>query len=321
MTKIAIGCITRARPKMFAQLLDSLAEMDLPDSAEVIFCFAENNDTLTMGSIVADFRAKVPGSKVYLELEERLGIPLARNNVLTQALAKDCDYLAFMDDDEVVDKGWLVALFATLVERELDLVGGPVRTVYTKEKLPLLQRQIFKGLVVRARRVEWNAGLHRKNGTDRRVTIVTNNWLVRLGFLKTNNIRFDDELGLSGGSDVAIYREIQAAGGKTGWAPEAIVIEEMPESRISLKYQYTRGRDQQLATYNIKKEQSGKRRVISSIVFIVMKSLLGGMRIIVSPLFGGTPLVLGLRALGAAAGRLAGLLGKKSVHYTKVAGH
>ncbi len=306
---------------MFTKALKSLAEMDLPVGIEVIYCFVENADTLTITPEIDAFKALRPGARILVEAEPQLGIPFARNKALDLALAAHCDYLSFIDDDETVDRSWLVQLHQALKKRDLDLVGGPVRTLPPETDLPVLRRMIASGLINRARRIEIAARVRTKNKLDHTVSIVTNNWLVRLDFLRRTGIRFDEGLGLSGGSDIAIFREIRTAGGKTGWAPDAIVYEEIPPDRLSLGYQFRRGRDQQLATYNIKRSQTGRSRVLSSIVFILMKSLVGLIRVLASPLFGGSTLVLGLRAFGAAVGRLKGLMGSQSSHYRQVAGH
>lgn len=306
---------------MFAKALSSLAGLDLPQNVEVIFCLVENADTLSVGPEVEAFGALVPDAEVMVANEARLGIPFARNKALDLALDANCDFLAFIDDDEIVDPAWLKSLYEAIQNRELDLVGGPVRTLPPKTELSFLRRNILSGLISRARRIELAARVRTTNKLDHTISIVTNNWLVRLHFLRKTDIRFDDGLKLSGGSDIAIFREIQAAGGATGWAPDALVYEEIPEGRLSLSYQFARGRDQQLATYNIKLSQTGRRRILSSILFVGIKSLLGTARVIFSPLFGGSTLVLGLRAFGAAVGRLKGLLGRESKHYNKVAGH
>jgi succinoglycan biosynthesis protein ExoM len=306
---------------MFAEALNSLAVLDLPDDTEVVFCFVENAEQLSVEAEVEAFRARLPNADVQLACEPRLGIPFARNKALDMALNADCDFLSFIDDDETVDRSWLKYLYAALNEKKLDLIGGPVRTLPPKAPLPFLRRSILKGLIARANRIELAARVRTVNKMDHTVSIVTNNWLARLDFIRTNGIRFDESLGLSGGSDIAIFREIQKAGGETGWAPDAVVYEEIPESRLSLSYQFARGRDQQLATYNIKRMQTGRKRILSSVFFILLKSFVGLLRVVFAPLFGGTTLVLGLRAFGAAVGRWKGLTGSRSTHYDKVAGH
>ena len=318
---LAVGCITRGRPDMFAKALRSLAEMDRPSGVDLVFCFAENADSLSIGLQVEAFRDHATDAKVLVGHEARLGIPFARNKVLDMALAEGCDYLSFIDDDEVVDRVWLTRLYDAISGRGLDLVGGPVRTLDPDANLTPVRRSILKGLKARATRIERAAALRTSGKLDHTVSIVTNNWLARLDFLRKTGIRFDEGLGLSGGSDIAIFREIRAAGGKTGWAPEAFVYEEIPEDRLSLSYQFARGRDQQLATYNIKRDQTGRTRVLSSIGFILSKGLVGCIRVLFSPLFGGTTLVLGLRSFGAAYGRVQGLMGSQSKHYDRVAGH
>ena len=78
LPKLAVACVTRGRPAMFAKALNSLVSLDLPDEAEVVFCFVENAEKLSVEAEVETFRALLPSADVQFCCEPRLGIPRGR---------------------------------------------------------------------------------------------------------------------------------------------------------------------------------------------------------------------------------------------------
>ena len=318
--KISVGVVTRNRPRMLQQLLGSWARMTLPENAEVSFLVVENDSQLTIAEVVEEFKTKLPNAKVTYDLETALGIPSARNRLLRLAIDEGSDFLAMMDDDEVVDQNWLVALFGEQQRRDLDLVGGPVRTDESSQKLSFIQKINFRGLVSRAERVERNALNLFETGQDQFVTIVTNNWLCRLKFLLENEIWFDRSLAFSGGSDTKIYRAIQAHGGKTGWAPNAIVSEEIPVSRLSPRYHFKRGRDQSIAAYWTRENEGRKFLRLRLAVTSVIRVFSGIVRLLLVPFTRGRSFILAMRSFGASVGCILALFGRRSEHYRNVAG-
>ena len=305
---------------MLGNLLDSLTLMRMPENADVSFLVVENSPDLTISAVVQDFAAKMPKANVTSAFEPSLGIPFARNRLIDLAIAENSDFLAMMDDDEIVDPNWLVELFDEQQRRNLDLVGGPVRTDDPSERLSYIQTISYRGLVSRAERVEQNALDLFNAGQDQKVTIVTNNWLCRLQFLVENDIRFDNSLAFSGGSDTKIYRAIQSHGGKTGWAPNAIVSEEIPASRLSPRYQFKRGRDQAIAAFRTRETEGKKYLRLRATLTSVIRVLSGLGRLLLVPFTGGRTFILAMRSFGASVGSVMALFGRRSEHYKNVAG-
>ena len=87
---------------------------------------------------------------------------------------------------------------------------------------------------------------------DGTIPLATNNWLGDLNFLRSEKLRFDEQLGLSGGEDTMLFLEAKARGAKTGWAPGAIVFEMLPAERLTFEYQYRRSRDRSVASFHAK---------------------------------------------------------------------
>src|SRR5215467_6939392 len=98
--RVCVGIITRARHGYLGMLLDSLRELN-GICFDCIFVVVENNATLTVQALVQAFARSVR-KPVYVDCEQQIGIPFARNRVLEIAYREEADLLAFTDDDQTV---------------------------------------------------------------------------------------------------------------------------------------------------------------------------------------------------------------------------
>lgn len=62
----------------------------------------------------------------------------------------------------------------------------------------------------------------------------TNNVLISLDFVKMHNLKFDERMALSGGSDTEFFYRFSSLGGQIRWCGDAIVYEGVPSSRMTL---------------------------------------------------------------------------------------
>jgi len=310
---LALGLITRGRPQMLSQCLQSLARTDRPKDCRVIMSVVENDTAISIGHLT-DGLAETIGEPVHVANEPVPGIPSARNRVLDLALEHGADHLAFIDDDETVAEDWLLRLWTHHEGQGLDLTGGPVMLAPIDTNANWLQRLVYAGMAERNRRVQAKAERHVSNGRQDRITIVTSNWLCRLSTQRRTGIRFDESIGLSGGSDTVLFHQFRQAGARTGWAVDAIVHETVPASRLTFGYQFRRGRDQSIAVFNNRHRGKPWARLRAA-VFVVAKTVLGLVRIAAGIFTRGRSIVGGVRALGMAWGRLIAMTGGQSDHY------
>ncbi len=318
--RVCIAVVTRERPRMLARLLVSLAGLNLAAERAWLFLVVENGRAAGAETVAGDF-ANIMRDRVDVAFasEPRIGIPFARNRALDIAYERGCDFLAFIDDDTEARADWISVLVGEIERRELDLVGGPQRLL-PPENLSSGQRRHFGALAQRQRRKEQRARDRHAAGTDGAVIVVTNNWLVRLTFVAAHRLRFDEAIGLSGGSDTRFFHDLKAAGGRSGWAPGAIVNETVPASRLTLAYQYRRGRDQALASsqnHHHSRRPAARLRNLADAIWRLMASL--GL-LAVAPLTGMRSAVWGARSLGASVGRIQAQFGVRSTHYRRVHG-
>lgn len=318
--KISIGIITRERPRLLTRLLDSLLKLSIDTKFSIVFIVVENNHQKTLETELSRLQAAAPSASVIYELEPRIGIPCARNRVLDIAIRSGCDLHAFVDDDEQVNPNWLENLTRALYNRQLALAGGPMRLDACPDTASRWERVIWNGLVHRQARIERSARRKWTAGRDGNVVIATNNWLINLEWLRAAKLRFDESLRLSGGSDALFFRQAKSLGARSGWVPDAITREYIPKTRLSVAYQFCRGRDQMICSYRAKYPRTSFLLLLRSLSFITYKSLTAGFLLCFSSLDRGRSLVRSVRMLGGVVGRVAGILGVKSRHYEIVHG-
>lgn len=316
--KICVGAITRQREKTFSMLLASFSGMRRPEQVELLFAFVENDQQQRLSAVVDAFRETNRPAQVIHENEPRLGIPYARNRVLDIALRHNCDALIFVDDDETVDPDWLPELVRVYREQSLDLVGGPVRLHPCPEQASYFERLVWDGLRQRFKRLEVKAAMLAQIGRGSQVTVVTSNWLADLGFLRRCGLRFDESIGLSGGSDTRFFHQARSLGARTGWAPRALVLEYMSRNRLTLRYQFKRGRDQAISTFWNKHRNAPAKAVARAVAYIPYKALMAVLLAALGPVTLGRSFVAAVRSLGFATGYFLSLRGMRSRHYEAI---
>lgn len=316
---IVVSALTRRRPEMLGALIDSWGEMDLPENTTVRFLIVENDDTERSRGVVESYGILKNGCQLSYAHEPQLGIPFGRNRAAKDAIAIGADLLAFVDDDEIVARDWLVELIDAYRNSEAVLIGGPLRVKKTDRQLSfldaLMDRCIERRYLRKETRATRRAGLTDTPG----VTIVTNNWLGETSIFSDHGIWFDEKMRFTGGTDSKLCAEVKSAGLPTAWAKTAAVYEEIPLERLSIGYQYKRGRDQSSTNYHRKLEKRPAAK-FNVLVSIPIKLVIVAGLVIALPFTGGRTLLDVVRTSGWIAGRVDALLGRRSDLYKTVTG-
>ena len=222
-TRIAICIVTRQRPKGLARTLASLEQLVLPPNCIVEVIVVDNDDPDAANETPL---APIFGRPVHRVAEPRQGIPFARNRALDEARSR-ADFLAFIDDDETVDPGWLKELLAVQEAHQVDIVTGPA--------LPKLPEQ-SPSWATRSGAYD----CHRYQTGQDRPWAFTHNVLARTSLFDDREFRFDEEMRYTGGSDTELFRKLQEAGHRIVWADEAIAWEWYPASRVTYRWAFAR---------------------------------------------------------------------------------
>ena len=205
------------RRETLRETLASVASQVLPTGTSIRVIVADNDSEPTARAMV-DAVARQLGLACHYVHAPARNISIARNACLDAAAAP---LLAFLDDDEVASSGWLVALLTVLDETGADAVLGPAVAHYP-ETAP-----------------HWAvaADLHSTRPVIRDGRILTGytcNVLLRREVFA--QLRFDPSLGRTGGEDDVFFAEAVARGASITYAPDAIVEDPVPETRLRLNW-------------------------------------------------------------------------------------
>jgi succinoglycan biosynthesis protein ExoM len=210
-------CICTFRRTFLAETLRSIAQLDV-DGHAVRVIIADNDAAPSARDLVDEMRDKVPFPITYVHAPAS-NICIARNACLDQAGA---DYVAFVDDDEVVTPGWLGALVQQAEATDAATVLGPVRAIYG----PAAPGWMVDG--------DFHSTLPVFVGNAIR-TGYTCNVLIRWS-APYRTLRFDLALGKSGGEDTDFFYRLTALGGTIAYAEAALVEEPVPPERASMAW-------------------------------------------------------------------------------------
>lgn len=316
--KILIGTITRKRPVMLQNLLNSYTNLNIPSNVQISFLITENNDKKTLENIINHFQEQNKTTKVIYTIEPVLGIASARNHVLNYAINNHYDLLAFADDDEEVEPNWLLELLKERDFNELDIVGSPVRFATPVDKLTWWNNIVWRGVNQVNQGAEKRALTLYDQGRADKLKLATGSWMANLDFFRDTSLRFDSALGQAGGEDWQLWQDAKELGAKTGWTPHAIAYETIPLSRLRLNYYFRRNRDHTRMIYHERLKKGKAGRTFGSVLSRVYKVLIST---ILLPLHRERGLITIAANLGSLVGFIEGASGKKSAHYAVIDGH
>ncbi len=248
--QVGVAVVTRGRPNMLSNLLESWVALKVPDDASLQFIIVENDPVGTVGvaKAVSVFQDKLAASRlasparVHFSVEPRLGIPYARNKALEIATDHECDFLAFTDDDCRVDSDWITGLLQVQKAEDADLVCGIVRYTADLENCNFFGKALAENMI--ASSDIWRERAHRADGAAIRGT---GYWMVRMAFVIVHDLCFDEALSLAVGEDFRFYEDLIFAGGRHAITTDLHVEETIAMNRLMLKYGFARARANSIA--------------------------------------------------------------------------
>jgi succinoglycan biosynthesis protein ExoM len=220
---VSICIASFRRPRGLARLLDSLAAQQLPEGLDVEIVVVDNDASGEAQSQAIAACGAARSARWFVE--PRQNIAHARNRAVCEARGR---WIAFIDDDEVADPGWLGA-FWKLAEKDAgDGLFGPVLPrldagATDSPAAPWLDLETFFG------RPRHESGTPVTAGETS-----TSNTFVRRSLFADR--RFDPAWGRAGGSDVEIFDRMLADGARFLWCDDALVREVIPARRQRLAW-------------------------------------------------------------------------------------
>lgn len=220
MQRLVISICTRERPKMMLALLQSCTKLVCPDGISLSFIIVENGPEPASRTIVDEFSNKLAIRYVH---QTEIGVVRARNRAIELFLEGEGDWLAFIDDDEVIDENWAVELNRAMKDYpHTNVFSGMTVMTEPLSALPIFQtRNFVRTLPNRIRRV-----------------VSTQNVIFRRMIFDASGrgMRFDMRLNTVGGSDVLLSMQLSDSGEKIMYLPAVITRETIPEARAKFRF-------------------------------------------------------------------------------------
>lgn len=310
--RVALCAATFRRPEGLRRLLVAVAELQRPEQVALQVVIVDNSPEAAARTQVAAAAETMPWPLHYLS-ETRRGITYARNAALDKAAALGCDFVAFIDDDEVPAPRWLAALLAAQRRSGASAILGVVQ--------PLLPPQAPQWLVAG----RFFEGPPFADGAELQ-DAHTANVLVDLRRLRALGLAFDHRFALTGGEDTMLFRDLLDAGGRIVYAADAVVYETVPSSRACLPWllrRWYRTGNVEAALYLRGRRKGAWRRPVNVLRGLARVAVGGG-------LFAANLMVLGfgrkhrivrpLYTLCRGCGILSSSFGRNYVEYREVHG-
>ena len=297
ITNVTVCVCTMKRLGELARLLEALLDQDVTDDFRFSVVVVDNDVARTARSIVDEYLDRRGDVEVEYVVEPVASISRARNRALD---AVSGDAVAFIDDDERPVKGWLKRLVATLNANGADMVVGPVVPAFEPGTANWIVRsKVFD-------RDRYRSGMEIGYRDAR-----TGNVLIRRSAIEPANgsLRFDEELGSTGGEDSLFFQRLLRRGAKALWCDEAEVYERIPLSRASVAYLVKRWFQAGISSALIAKKMRGMHaaylEAAKGVLLVTCGSALG---IVLTPI-SLTRAALWMRKAVSGAGKIAFLFG------------
>lgn len=294
---VAVCVATWRRPALLAVLLDALGRPDTGGVDGVVApVFVADNDGIARSA--APIASDRPGV-TYL-VEPQRGVASARNAALAAALAAGADAVAFVDDDEIPERGWLAELVAAGRRHAADVVVGRV-THEVPPQCPPWLAPLFQ-------EPRWPDGhvLH---------YATTANVLVDASMLR-GPAPFPVAYDRSGGEDTALFERLRIAGARFVWADRAVVRAPVAAERARaswlLRREYRRG---QTLSHVLLETDRTAPRLVKRAAAVGAHSAAGLFELVTGAVLGRRRAIAGVRRMCFAAGLATGLAGRRFEEY------
>jgi glycosyltransferase involved in cell wall biosynthesis len=230
---ITVAICTLNRAESLRRTLRSLAEMSVPDDIVWEVVVVNNDCTDDTDTVIKAFAdGQLP---IRREFEPRRGLSLARNHAVDAAKG---DYIAWIDDDVIVDPGWLTA-YADAFHRwpEAAVFGGPI----TPRFIPPLPKWFADAEPYLSGRVFARRDVNKEGEillAERRIPYGPN---FALRAIEQRAFRYDLELGPGPGrrrraEETDVILRVLGAGASGRWVPGARVEHWSQPNQQTMEY-------------------------------------------------------------------------------------
>ena len=228
---ITIIICTFNRHELLRVALDSIAGLRNPNAVPLSVVVVDNSDDSNAIPLLEGMQSGFPWPLEAIAAHPA-NISVARNAGV--AAASSADIVAFIDDDQKLDRGWLVAVMDAVEKHPHDVFFGKVDAqLETPERAGKTVRTLFSRQMDAPTGHEMFAMGPNKTKV---VALATNNSIFRRATTLTDDVPFDPAFGNGGGEDFDLFCRLQRRGRRFAWLAEARAIEHVPASRCDPDY-------------------------------------------------------------------------------------
>lgn len=222
---VTVAVITRRRPAELARLIRRLGDQELADDLRLVgaLLIVDNDPPGSAKEAIAEAPSSLPFRYVR---HARRGLSTARNLAVELA---ETPWLAFLDDDETPEAGWLLELLATAKATGAPIVGGPVLARFISEPPSWA---IEGGFFDHTRPVA------SRSPTD---VVGAGNLLLHRGLTASMGTLFDPAFDRLGGEDSHFCHRARRLGHQVVWTNDSVVREWITPARVRPKFLLKRG--------------------------------------------------------------------------------
>lgn len=229
-------CLCTHRPEKILQAaIDSVLELDIPDGVYLELVVVDNSKQGLARPLITRLAASSSTPfTIHYTHEPTIGIAYARNRALDFALAIPAErqpkWLAFFDDDDLLDSSWLTSYHRYIVGQDLEnrvkkpvVLTGPIYFSFP-DGAPSWARKcaIFSP---------------RKFVTgSRRPWAATGNVFFDIELIRDIGLRFEVKFVHITGEDQLFFLQATVAGAKIFWVDEARVKSLVPKHRLTRRW-------------------------------------------------------------------------------------
>lgn len=192
----------------------------VPSTPPFEVIIVDNDAAQTSAAVTAEFVNTSIPVRYFVEPEQN--ISRARNRTLAEAAA---DLIVTIDDDEVAAPDWLVELHKALLSFDADAVFGPVHSRFVEPP----PQWIIDGGFFDYQPIPNGQAVPLKSTR-------TSNVMLKRSALPTQGKAFDENLGLTGGEDLDLFRRMHEQDATLIAAEFAVVHETVPAERACMKW-------------------------------------------------------------------------------------
>jgi succinoglycan biosynthesis protein ExoM len=223
---VMVPCFDRI--ELLERTLRACFTQSLPDGLawEILVC--DNHPDQLARSMILSLQPASPVPLRYLPAPAR-NIARARNVGVAAATGR---YMAFVDDDEAPDPGWLANYYACLERTGADAAFGPKYPVFASGRPPAWDPEARNYTTDFQVPADTQIGRVGRSGR----VLGAGNSFMRMATCLAEPKPFNEQIGAADGEDTELYFRLLKAGRRFVWCPDASVHEVMPESRLNYTY-------------------------------------------------------------------------------------